>query len=341
MGLFNGIFFGIFMLTQVLGNLIGSLILMYGGSDQERAIDILFYCFIGVAAFGIAVFLLLGREKKANELAYEEIVSDSEGEGMHQRNTPRPVKKIPAQGSFIMRTLNNVAQAFLLLRDVRMLLLIPILIYTGLEQGFTFGDFTSDIVKESKGKEWIGYILSVYGLFDALGSVVIGKVADRLGKRVVLAVGVLCHLVFCAFYLVLPEFKDWDFFGSHLYTLFISAAFLGAGDSCFNLFGPIMMGVFFSDKAEAAFSNLKLWQSIGSVAAFSWGPVLMLRYKLVILVAVLLVAICCVAVLDLFVASINSVADNNKQGDEEEETGQPPVFEPASPAAVITTSVVN
>ena len=49
-----------------------------------------------------------------------------------------------------------------------------------------------------------------------------------------------------------------------------------------------MYGVFFATNQEAAFSNYRLWESLGFVVAFAYANYLCIRVKLIILLFVLL-----------------------------------------------------
>jgi hypothetical protein len=124
-----------------------------------------------------------------------------------------------------MRIFGNAFDVLRLLRDPRMLLLVLILVtslnhrspahflihqisvcvYSGMEQSFMSGDFTSDIIKKAIGVNFIGslclapsfgtvliafalqlgFIMCVYGAFDAAASVLLGKAADIVGKKCV------------------------------------------------------------------------------------------------------------------------------------------------------------
>ena len=48
-----------------------------------------------------------------------------------------------------------------------------------------------------------------------------------------------------------------------------------------------MYGVFFHDNQEAAFSNYRLWESLGFVLAFAYAKFLCITVKLIILLVVL------------------------------------------------------
>merc|ERR1712048_792379 len=46
--------------------------------------------------------------------------------------------------------------------DRRMQCLIPLIMYSGLEMGFIWGDFTSNWVKPSVGTSYIGYVMAAF-----------------------------------------------------------------------------------------------------------------------------------------------------------------------------------
>ncbi len=187
-----------------------------------------------------------------------------------------------------------------------------------MEQSFVFGDFTSNIIKQTKGSEWIGFVMAVFGVTDALGSVILGRIADRFTKRIFVAVGLIAHTTIFAFYLTFLNIDDdaLAHITTNYWILFITAAILGVADSCWNTFPSVMMSVFFTDNAEAAFANLKFFQASGSVCAFVWGPLLAFEYKIIILAVVMCVAVASLVTLDVFVASLDTI--EKKKEDETE-----------------------
>lgn len=52
-----------------------------------------------------------------------------------------------------------------------------------------------------------------------------------------------------------------------------------------------MYGVFFHDNQEAAFSNYRLWESLGFVLAFAYSKYLCISVKLIILLVVLIISL--------------------------------------------------
>lgn len=60
---------------------------------------------------------------------------------------------------------------------------------------------------------------------------------------------------------------------------------------CLFVFWTAMYGVFFHDNQEPAFSNYRLWESLGFVIAFAYANFLCINVKLIILLAMLIVSL--------------------------------------------------
>lgn len=52
-----------------------------------------------------------------------------------------------------------------------------------------------------------------------------------------------------------------------------------------------MYGVFFHDNQEPAFSNYRLWESLGFAIAFAYAKFLCIKVKLIILLVVLIISL--------------------------------------------------
>ena len=67
----------------------------------------------------------------------------------------------------------------------------------------------------------------------------------------------------------------------------------------YNFFFSAFYGVIFSDQQEAAFSNYRLWESLGFVISFAYGDYLCVNVKLYILVVVLVIGVSLYAVIEV------------------------------------------
>ena len=78
----------------------------------------------------------------------------------------------------------------------RLYSLLPLIMYSGLEMGFIWGDFTANYVKPTLGKADIGYVMCVFGVSDIFYSFALGRASDdaRVGRMPVLALGAAAQL---------------------------------------------------------------------------------------------------------------------------------------------------
>lgn len=196
----------------------------------------------------------------------------------------------------------KVFKTILLFRDLRLLMLIPIFIYSGLEQSFNAGIFTKgprsfrttssfllfilEVVSASLGPGQIGFVMAAYGLTNVVFSFSLGRMADRFGLWVglsfpchvdlispcpqpLIGTGTVSHgLVFAVLFYLECSSRLLPFSIENPWFVYMCALLLGVGDAAWNTFPNTVLGLVWPENAEAAFSNLKLWQSVGSSPIF-------------------------------------------------------------------------
>jgi predicted MFS family arabinose efflux permease len=268
-------FFGIFQLSQVVGNLISSFVLGTGHTPSDKSVNLLMTIYIVIGGVGCILLYFLANEKShENEHTEEKGLAES------------------------------LFRVIFLLRDPRMLLLLPVFFFSGLEQGFVFGSFTGNIIAGSVGVGKVGFIMALFGAVDTLSSLIMGKMSDYWGNKPVVFFGFLAHLAFFACFFAAIQVGGVKWFDGHEYTLYIGAAVFGIGDAFANTFPNVMCSLYFTDDAEAAFSNLKFFQSLGSVLSFAVGS-LDVEWKIVLCIGFWALAVVSLSVLHVFVASID------------------------------------
>lgn len=299
-GLFNGIFFGIFQLSMLIGNIISSLILHPGGgsdassslfdssSDSTTATSSSTSSSSSENANAKTLFTVYSITCSAGVLGLLLLPKPQHGAGgAAQKTVKNPLEKIIG--------------AVVLLKEPRMFLMVPYLFFTGLEQAFVFGDFTKQFVRELHGVHQVGFVMSVFGAVDSVSSFVLGRVTDRIGAR---WIG-YCGAVLLAAFLGTIHFCRYSPFGVTLKAAFLWAALLGVADACmFSVFCNAAMATLFHDRAEAAFSNVKVFQAGGTALMFFLGPMLTFDIKIYIISATMVVAVIAILILDTCVYSL-------------------------------------
>jgi MFS family permease len=175
----------------------------------------------------------------------------------------------------------NLFRAVILLKEKKMLFLLPLFFYSGIEQGFVFGSYTSDIISRTLGKGYIGFVMTVFGAVDVIGSAGLGKLADWYGTNIIAIVGFVIHIVFFGLFFVLIEVERFFYLQDNSFLIWIGAAMCGLGDAAWNTFPGTVTSRLYSHNIEAAFAVCKWGQALGTFLTFALGPYLTIEVKLV------------------------------------------------------------
>lgn len=169
------------------------------------------------------------------------------------------------------------------LQKPEQLLLIPLTIYSGIEQAFIAGDYTLAFITCSFGVYMVGYTMITFGVTDATFSFFGGRLVQHVGRVPLFFLGFVAHLAAVLTLLL------WRPDPEHLPVYFVVAALWGLGDAVWQTQINAFYGVIFPNTTAAAFSNYRLWESLGFLAAFAYSNFLCVRVKVYIVLTVLLV----------------------------------------------------
>lgn len=260
LGKFTGEFWGIFASTQVLGNLI-SLALLRNGKDGGSVTgkNMLFIVFLGCMIVGIVLmcFLSKSEEKQDND---------------------------PVHSSF-GAMLNYIVAP---LKDQRMLLIIPLMVYIGLEHAFVSAVFTKSVVKPVLGISGVGGAMAIYGAANAACALVTGFWTSGLYcATLIVSVGAIVQAL-VLFWLLLFYSPTVGVLGA-VAPLLIGALW-GIGDGMLNTELNALLGLLFEDAKEAAFAQFKVWECGAVAVIFFLSPHITLQAMLILMTTVLLIS---------------------------------------------------
>ncbi|XP_071482230.1 protein unc-93 homolog A-like [Diadema antillarum] len=286
---FNGIFFCFLKFGHVIGNTISSVVLTnnstsvsvdYCGRDscgsninfttieggaktKDNQVSVLISIYVGVGLLAIVVLtFLLDRIPDGND-------EDKKFNWSHVRD--------------------HLTSAFHLMKSPYLLLLIPIMIYSGVEQAFIGADFTKSYVSCTEGSGMVGYTMIAYGAFDALASVIFGQLEKYTGRIAIFMFGGVLHLV------LMVIFVMWNPHTSAMWQMVLLAMGWGVGDAVWQTQIQSIVGVVFPDVQEPAFANYRLWQAVGSAASYALTipRVICVSHKLYSMMAFLILSLIC------------------------------------------------
>lgn len=160
------------------------------------------------------------------------------------------------------------------------LLIIPLTIWSGLEQGFISADYTAAYITCGWGVEKVGYVLICYGVADSICSIGYHPIIKHIGRIYVFTFAALLNVA------LIFVFLYWRPNPDEKYYFFIFAALWGVADAAWQCGINGYYGVLFPADEEASFSNYRLWEAIGFVISFAESNLLCVDDKLYILLAV-------------------------------------------------------
>lgn len=200
---------------------------------------------------------------------------------VHPLVVPLPVVLVPTASSAIPAVSiavapsvsSLVAEVLGMFGDSRLLLLMPLMLFLGLEFSFWTGEFPQLLPKES-----IGLVLCTAGIMEVAGGVGLGLVSARWGRSVALLLGSFVfsiglylssnHLMFHDS--VAPAWQDVKAYA------YVSAACFGLGDAAFNTQIFSLIGAEFSrgggeSRATSAFAVFNFVVNVGMASGFFYG----------------------------------------------------------------------
>ncbi|CAF0921089.1 unnamed protein product [Adineta ricciae] len=163
------------------------------------------------------------------------------------------------------------------MRNVNQLLLIPLTIWSGLEQSYLGAQFTKGFVSCTLNAKYVGLILIAYGICDSIGSLSFGQLVKYIGRWPCFLIAALIN------YSLIITMFIWKPSEDQIYVLFILAGLWGLGDAVWQTQINAFYGVIFVDNDEAAFSNYRLWESSGFVLFYVITPYIRIRIALILL----------------------------------------------------------
>ncbi|XP_068230620.1 UNC93-like protein [Palaemon carinicauda] len=267
---FFGIFFLFFQSTQVWGNLISSSVLSHGVEERDEINE--------------EALLSCG----VNYCPHEQAASNSTN-----LDAP-PLSKIYTMASIylICALLSSVIIAafvdpltrygederegsstgksgwellvatFNHMRHPYQILIIPLTVWSGVEQAFIGADYTAAYVSCGLGVHMVGYVMICYGVCDAICSISFSPLVKIIGRIPIFTMGAIINLS------IIIALRYWVPHPDDIVVFFIVAALWGVSDAVWQTQINAFYGIIFPGESEAAFSNYRLWESFGFIFAY-------------------------------------------------------------------------
>ncbi|XP_063602289.1 UNC93-like protein [Penaeus indicus] len=148
------------------------------------------------------------------------------------------------------------------MRHPYQLLIIPLTVWSGVEQAFIGADYTAAYVSCGLGVHMVGYVMICYGVCDAICSVSFSPLVKMIGRVRVFSMGAIINFA------IIITLRYWMPHPDDFLVFFAMAALWGVSDAVWQTQINALYGVLFTDSSEAAFSNYRLWESLGYILGY-------------------------------------------------------------------------
>nr|CAD7201686.1 unnamed protein product [Timema douglasi] len=167
-------------------------------------------------------------------------------------------------------------------RHPNILLLIPLTIWSGMEQSFFMADYTAAYVSCARGICYIGYVTVCFGVTDVLSASLTGPLGKALGRVPMISFAAALQVASIVTLLCWkPSLRDKA-------ILFVISGLWGTTDGILSVQSNALYGIFFPGQEEGAYNNFSFWYASGFVVNFAYSSYLCTHIKLYILLAVTL-----------------------------------------------------
>jgi len=188
-------------------------------------------------------------------------------------------------------------ETLLLFKEPKMLILLPCMIYSGFSQSFAYSK-----LPQLMGAQWIGWVMACFGGADVLGSIVLGRLSDVVGRKIIILFGSACGLAgYILSWWASPE-QPWLFF--------LILILLGFADAGYNTQLYAILGIFQPEKLESSYAYFKFIQSSCTAIAFVYSIFLTIQQIVILISSSLILSVIAFLVCDRFVAKVDPEKKN-------------------------------
>nr|AXS78267.1 putative potassium channel regulatory protein unc-93 [Anisakis simplex] len=139
----------------------------------------------------------------------------------------------------------------------RQIMLIPLTIFNGIEQAFVVGLYTKAYVGCGLGISQIGFVMTSFGVADAICSLVFGPLMKLFGRMPLFVFGAVINM------LMIMTLMIWPLNPGDTALFYAIAGVWGMADGVWNTQINGLWVVLSNGNLEGAFANYRVWESFG------------------------------------------------------------------------------
>ncbi|EFC49075.1 predicted protein [Naegleria gruberi] len=268
---FTVIFFAIYQLNSLLGNLISTSMLKLSLGEFW-----LFLILFIISLFGIILLTPL------RNISFHETITTIEYE------LPKPPSTRDRLLAIIANVLVYIKDTISVILSPKMILFSVIFFYSGYSIAF-FYRVLPRVMQKHSNSFIVPWAIACFGLSEVVGSLLFGRLSDKIGKRPVMIATIIFHVL-----AISSSFATVYWPPSYI-TYFVPQIICGLADSGLNVVIYSVLGgtgdYFKYAKTSEAFSSFKIIQSLGVCIGIVFGTLFSVQTVQFTLAGVLFISI--------------------------------------------------
>uniref|UniRef100_A0A0N4ZBR2 MFS domain-containing protein n=1 Tax=Parastrongyloides trichosuri TaxID=131310 RepID=A0A0N4ZBR2_PARTI len=181
------------------------------------------------------------------------------------------------------------------LRRIKVILLVPLTIFNGFEQAFIVGLYTKAYVGCGLGISQIGFIMTSFGVADAICSLVFGPLIKLFGRMPLFVFGAVINM------LMIITLLMWPINPGDIQVFYVIAGVWGMADGVWNTqINGFWIALVGNEGLDHAFSQYRFWESSGLALGFYLMKYTNIQVFLIISFLILSFGMSCYFIIELY-----------------------------------------
>ncbi|XP_033748631.1 protein unc-93 homolog A-like [Pecten maximus] len=181
----------------------------------------------------------------------------------------------------------------LLVTDTNMLLLVPIAMYSGVEQVVMYAQYTQAYVACELGLSWVGYTMICFGAVNTVASPLNGILTKYVGRPFLFLFGFFINTG------LLVLLRMWTPDKDQLFLFFVIPGTWALGDAIWQTQTSALVGHVFPLQQEPAFGNIRMFEAFGFFVVYLYSNHVCQDVKLYVVGVWLVLAVCLVFIVEI------------------------------------------
>ncbi|XP_033734875.1 protein unc-93 homolog A-like [Pecten maximus] len=198
----------------------------------------------------------------------------------------KTLKEVLCSGQVCVDFLEDTKSVFKLIVECNFLLIIPLILFHGIQTAFFSGEVTKAFAGCLYGIDMVGYFVAVFGTSAALTAFTTGFASKIVNRTFFLSTAAVVDLF------ALVAMSIWSADNGDMLYVFALAFLWGIGEGIWTTHLNSLVGALYSNRPEAAYSAYNLVLSFGLTVGYLYSNYVCMNIKIYVTGCLCIIGIC-------------------------------------------------